>query len=398
MAHVLLAAMPFAGHVYPMAGLARALLDRGHRVGLYTGTKYAAVVNRAGAQWHPFDAARDFDDRDPSAGFPAMRPGNGPLGMLSSFEHIFFGLAPAQARDLEAIHRRDPIDVVVGEGACIAPSLFHGLSGVPHATMSQSVVGLGLNPGLRFAADNTVGRVFRRMHNGARGRLGLPATRRAGLEGTWSPTLVLAQGVAGLERARRPVAPHIHFVGDTAAGTRGKGEEPAWLESLPRDRPVIHLSQGTLGNDAFPLARRVIDAVDGLDCHLVVAGLEASPGLPSNVTAVGWAPQDALFRRTDLFISNGGYGAVLAAVAQGVPVLVVPGAQDKPMVAAAIARSGVGRRLSRRRASPEALRTAIGAMLRDQALRHRARAMAESMARAGGAGRAADLIESVCLS
>lgn len=44
MAHVLVAALPFAGHVIPFTGVFNRLDERGHRVIFYSGSRYRHVI------------------------------------------------------------------------------------------------------------------------------------------------------------------------------------------------------------------------------------------------------------------------------------------------------------------------------------------------------------------
>ncbi|WJZ68602.1 glycosyltransferase [Kocuria rosea] len=417
MSRFLLASTPFAGHIQPMAGLARALVDHGHDVLFYTGTKYHSTVEDAGAQWAPFQRATDFDDTRPEASFPRMKPGNSPAAMVSSFEEIFFGTAPAQAQDLLAIHERTPIDALIAEGTCIGPSFVHEAIGIPYATFSLSPLGLpskhlpppgvpitpGASPagrardaGLRALMDHTVHALFRRLHNRARVRAGLSPTRRLGLQGTWSQHLVLAQGVDELEPPRSEgLPPHVHYIGDAAAGNRRTAEPPTWLDHLDPTRPVVHISEGTLGRDHHSLVARATEALAATNIQLVVGGHHTAGILPEGVIVEPWIPHDLLFPRTNLFISNGGYGAILAALSHDVPVLVVPGAQDKPLVARNIAASGAGITLSPRRATPDHLRRTMLHAIADRDLQKRATHIARRITASGGAQRAATLCEQI---
>lgn len=412
----LLAATPFAGHIHPMLGLARALIGRGHRVIFYTGEKYRRAVEDSGSEWAAWTHAQDFDDQDPAASFPAMARNSGLGGVLISFRDLFFGTAAGQARDILAIHEQEGIDAMVAEGTCFGPSLAHDLAGIPYATFSLSPLalpsrelppaGVPFRPGrsrigrlrdaaLRGAVDHTINKVFRRWHNQARAVIGLPQTKRLGVEGTWSRQLLLAQGVQELETPRSDLPEYVRFIGDAAAGTRTTPEPPSWLEQLDGSRPVIHVSQGTLAEDGLPLTDRVMDAVRGLDVHLVVGGRERSADTAARIVAAPWVPQDQLFPRTDLFVSNGGYGGVLAALSHGVPVLVVPGGGDKQLVAHNVAHSGAGVVLSPRRASVDGVREAMSSALADPNLKRRAVLVAHAMATAGGAPRAAEYCESL---
>ncbi|WP_168023470.1 MULTISPECIES: glycosyltransferase [unclassified Kocuria] len=68
--HILIAAMPFSGHVLPLLGVAHALVNRGHSVTFYTGAAFQTHVKSAGGTWLPFNHAPDFDQKDPDPALP----------------------------------------------------------------------------------------------------------------------------------------------------------------------------------------------------------------------------------------------------------------------------------------------------------------------------------------
>lgn len=417
MARFLLAATPFAGHVVPMTGLARALLARGHEVLFHTGSTQEERVTRSGAAFVPWRQAQDFDDARLEEAFPRLRQGNGPRAILGSFREVFFGTAVGQARDLVDLYRHTPFDAMIAENTCYGPILAHDLLGVPFGTASlsllmQSTDG-GPHPGLPFPAGRglagrtrdavartvlelTVDRLIGRWHNQIRREVGLAATAGPGFHGLLSTRLVLAQGVPALEPPRPRLPEHVHFVGDLAGGARTaqQGRIPDWLNSLEGDHPVVHVSEGTLGRNRHSLVSNTVRALAD-EAQIVVGGRHSAGDLPADVIAADWVPHDLLFPRVDLFVSNAGYGAVLAALSHGVPVLAVPDAQDKPVVARRVAATGAGRVVSARRAGSERLRTIAREMLADPSYAQRARQIGGQIAGAGGAGRAAELAETL---
>lgn len=419
MPRFLMAATPFAGHVRPLLGLARSLMARGHEVVLYTGAKYGELVRAEGVEFLPFRSAQDFDDSRPEAAFPAMAGASGLRGMLTDFRELFFGTAPGQARDMVVAHAQNPFDAVVAEGTCFGAELFHELHGVPYATVSLSplalpsrflpppgvpvvpgrtVIGRTRDAALRAVFDHTLDASFRRLHNGARSAVGLPPTRRGGLYGAWTQQLLLAQGVPLLEPPRPDLPSHVHFVGDLAAGTRGADRPPRWLAELDPDRPVVHVSEGTVARDGFSLVERVVDALHPGPAQVIVGGRRPAGRLPGDVVHADWVPQDLVFPRTDVFATNGGYGAMMAALSHGVPILAVPSSAEKWVGAGNIARSGTGLRLRASTATPTGIGRAVDALLSDSRYREASRRVAHAMELAGGARRAAELCEELACS
>lgn len=293
---------------------------------------------------------------------------------------------------------------------CFGPMLVHELTGLPWATFSLSPLGLSGPSGLplapskglagkardaalRTVLDLSINRAMRSLRNRARRAVGLPETSEVGMDPAHSPQLVLCQGVPKLEPPRPDAPAHVHHIGDAAAGTRTVDPAPAWLDQIDEGRPVVHVSEGTLGRGHDSLVTRALEAFSGQGWQIIVGGHHTPGELPMDVLAPQWVPHDQLFPRTDLFVTNGGYGGVLAALGHGVPLLIVPGEQDKPMVARNMRAAGVARVVPARRATAEHLRAAAVSILADQAIVARVQDIARRMTEAGGADGAARHIE-----
>ena len=63
-------------------------------------------------------------------------------------------------------------------------------------------------------------------------------------------------------------------------------------------------------------------------------------------------PHDRLLPHVDVMVTNGGYGGVQQALANGVPLVVAGDSEDKPEVAARVHWSGTGVNLRTGRPSP----------------------------------------------
>lgn len=126
--------------------------------------------------------------------------------------------------------------------------------------------------------------------------------------------------------------------------------------------------------------------------------LDTLPPLPANARAATYLPYDELLPRTDVFVTNGGYGGVQYALRHGVPIVTSGGQEDKPEVAARIAWSGVGRRIKSDTPSPAAVGAAVRAVLAEPGYRANARQMADRMAAAGGMPRLTEVLDQVVVS
>jgi MGT family glycosyltransferase len=119
--------------------------------------------------------------------------------------------------------------------------------------------------------------------------------------------------------------------------------------------------------------------------------------IASNVRVARWVSHSDLLPYTDVVVTTGGAGTVLAALHAGVPLVIVPTEWDKPENAQRVVEAGAGLRLSPRRCTPERLRAVVERVLEEPAFCRNARRLGTVFARYGGAERAAELLEGLCV-
>ena len=414
MAHLLVTAMPFAGHVRPMTAIAAALLERGHEVTAYTGAQYADAFDTLGCEVVQWADAQDFDERDIADTFPNTgRPGV--RGVLANVRELFIGTAPGQVEDIVAAHARHPFDAIVGDVMAIGSGLAAEVLHLPWATISLVPLtmpsrdlpppGMALQPGqhlvgklrdrllraLMPAASASIDRAF----GAARERVGLPSGRPLS-EALYSPALVIATGSPLLEYPRSDLPASVQFVGLLRPVAAALGPRPLWAATLADEpRPVVFVTQGTFDIDPEDL---LVPALDGLAHDPVrvigtTAGEPVEAHVPANARLVDFVPFADVVPHASVGVTNGGWGGVLEMLSLGVPLVVAGGTLDKPEIAARVAWSGAGLDLRTGTPRPIKVRNAVRRVTREPEFRERAQLIAAEFATLGGAERAARLIE-----
>ena len=356
-------------------------------------------------------------------------------GVKDDLRCIFVGPVPGQARDIDTILEAYAADCVVVDSMFLgaiplalrpraARPAVACVGVMPYSQPSRDTApfGIGMQPGrgplarLRNRTMNwlTVHVALADIGRFTQARLaeaGAPDVKTFLLD--LQPTLTDAYfqaTVAGFEYPRSDLAPTVRFVGPilgpaTSAAASSPGfasaELPSWWPELSEDRPVVHVTQGTLDN--ADLGRLLLLTVDALsnDDVLVVAttgGPDPEPlraGLPDNARLERFIPHDVLLPHVDVMVTNGGYGGVQQALAHGVPLVVAGDSEDKPEVAARVQWSGTGINLHTGRPSSAMVSRAVRRVLARPAYRVRARVLQEEIASErstgrhhGGAGRA----------
>ncbi|MFI6099709.1 glycosyltransferase [Lentzea sp. NPDC051213] len=380
-ARILVASLPFAGHVGALAAVSAELVKRGHDVVAYTGAKYRHRFE--GAEWLPWQHAPDFDDAELGRAFPSVGDGKGLKANFANVRDVLVGTGAAQARDvLEA-----EFDLVVTDHLAFGAAMAAERKQLPWVTVAVTPL-VASRALVKAVSAVLAGPMFNRM----RAEAGL-GPRSGALEAFYSPELVLAQGVSALETTK-DLPEQVRFVGRLITATKKPEALPEWWPDLD-GRTVVHVTQGTLETGADDLLKPAIEELAGHDV-LVVCTTGGAPTdtlgtLPDNVRAAEFIPHDLLLPRTAVMITNGGWGGVLAAVEAGVPMVVVPGALDKPQVAHRVERAGAG--IVRKK--PKYLKKAVDQVLGEPRHRKRAEELGRQLKTAGGAARAAELVEDV---
>jgi UDP:flavonoid glycosyltransferase YjiC (YdhE family) len=187
------------------------------------------------------------------------------------------------------------------------------------------------------------------------------------------PSLQLAGFSAEFARAElRPV------------GWSQPGARPVLATGRRAGRPLVYLTFGTTFGTA-PLLRLAIDGLARLPVDVIAAtgpaGAAAELGeVPPNVVVVPWVPQADLLPEVDLVVSRGGSGTTLAALACGLPHLMLPQGADQFSNAGAVTRAGAGRVIPPGELSADRIAGAARVLLDDAGTRDRARGLAKEIA------------------
>jgi MGT family glycosyltransferase len=243
-----------------------------------------------------------------------------------------------------------------------------------------------------------------RVINRYRRQWNLPPFAR--IDDVYSPLAQISQLFPEFDFPREAAPPCFHYVGSLAADRSCNTTGFPW-ERLD-GRPLIYASLGTIshpGNRA--VYARIAAACAGLDAQLVLArgkwtdqkaGSESRCDLPGAPLVVDYAPQLALLERAALLVTHAGLNTTLEGVSRGVPMVALPRMSDQLANAARIVYSGAGLSASFHRGTVPGLRHVIERVLCEEQFRRRAQELQQAMRAAGGAPRAAQIVEQALLT
>ncbi|GGY93337.1 glycosyltransferase [Pseudoduganella plicata] len=412
-AHFAVVAPAFHSHFNALAALALALIERGHRVTFVHRPDAAAFVTDSRIGFHAVGAASHPPGSLQAALRRAANPG-GPLGL----RRVIIDMADSTAmlcRELPAALASLHVDAVIADQMEAAGALAAEAAGLPFVSVACALP-VNREPGLplpvmpfpwgdderalKMAEGST--RVYdwcmaphRRVIESESRRLGIPV--RGMLHECLSPLAQISQTTVSFDFPRRRLPRHFHHVGPLRHATI---HAQTALPLVDPGRPFVFASLGTMQGGRFGLFRRIASACRQLDVQLLVAhcgGL--TPRQADDVRRAGatwicaFAPQQAALARADAVVTHAGLNTVLDAIAARTPMLALPIAFDQPGAAARIVHAGVGLRASARFAGAGKLASHLRQLLDGAAFAPRLAALADDVINAGGAPRAADIVE-----
>jgi UDP:flavonoid glycosyltransferase YjiC (YdhE family) len=357
------------GHLEPLLPIAAAAREAGHTVAFACSASMARAVEAAGypvlddpAAGPTSPAAAEPD----AASGPSPSPSPTPLLPVDrgreerDLREKFAGDGARReaARVLRTAAAWRPDVIVCDEvdfGAVIAAERL----GIPCATVVVLAAGGFLRP-------DVVGSTL----DGVRAELGLEA----------DPGLARARGGLVIDPTppgfRDPADPLPEATVRVALVRPGRASTTPrpWVPVRPAD-PAIYVTLGTVFPlEAGDLLERVVAAcIDHPGDALITVGPDIDPAslgaAPAHVHLERYVPQARILPHVALVVSHAGSGTVLATLAHGRPMVLLPMGADQPWIGDRCAELGVGRVLDVVTASSADIRAAIRDGLADQSAR-----------------------------
>jgi MGT family glycosyltransferase len=422
MPSIIVAAFPAHGHVTPLLTVARGFVERGDDVRFITGAAFDDRVTATGARHIALPPEADFDVDALEAKFPERAGLKGMRAISFDVEHLFANPAKPQYEAVMAAHAVEAADVVLADAGffggalllahrrpmrpavvmCgVAPLVIHSRDTAPYGmglaparlfNRQRNAILAALNRRVWARADAVLDQTYRNLHGEA-----LPGPMQNW--GAWADAIVQFT-VPSFEYPRSDAPKSLQFVGPLSA-TGSQAPLPDWWGDLDGSRPVIHVTQGTAANkDYAQVIAPTLEALAGEDVLVAVTTggrpLDTLPPLPANARGAEYLPYDDLLPRTDVFVTNGGYGGVQYALRYGLPIVTTGGKEDKPEVGARVAWSGSGLRLRTERPTAKALRRAILTVLREPRYRQASQRIAAEMREYSGFAALVDVVHASC--
>lgn len=368
---VLCTCVPGFGHFHPMVPLAHALTAAGHEVAFATAERFCRrVVEPAGftafaAGLSPIVAHERTLERYEQ---PEADAGEAEVWRFGA--RMFAGVAaPPKVEDLVAAASEWDADLVVHDMTDFAAPVAAAHRGIPWVGHSFGA----LQPGEFWdLAGQLVAPTW--------ADWGVEPGPRAGmfrhLYLDVCPPSFQADEIAGVSVAR-PLRP-------VAFDNPEQAPLPPWVAELPAG-PTVYVTLGTVVNHSPDVLERVVAGLaDGPWNVIVTVGLDRDPAelgrLAANVHVERYLPQSLLLERCQLVVCHAGSGTTLAALARGLPLLLLPQDANQFWNADRAEALGAGHTIRPDDLTPAAVRTALTRLLEEPGGREHAGAVATEIA------------------
>jgi UDP:flavonoid glycosyltransferase YjiC (YdhE family) len=367
--------LPARGSLQPLLPVAEAMRARGHQVALCSSPRLREDVEAhglaflpAGLDWHVSDP--DYiDTLCRAAGGLVFPPLSGEERFAWVIANLFIGAAArCMLPELIGVARQWSADLIIRESLEFAGCVGAEALGLPHVSVAA-------------AADSALDRrrELAAPLAGLRQQAALPADPGGEMAFRYLHLCFTPPGFDGPE-ARFP--PTARFFAHRS--TPGPHDELApWLDHLAQ-RPTVLVSLGTVFHRTPGLHETILAALRDEPLNLLVAlGFDQDPSrlgpLPPHVRVQPTIPQAALLPHCALLVSHGGFNSVKEALAEGVPLVIIPIAGDQPYCAKRCQALGVGRVVGPAERNATVIREAVRTVLADPAYRERARRMRDEV-------------------
>jgi UDP:flavonoid glycosyltransferase YjiC (YdhE family) len=424
MSSILVCAMPLDGHVSPMLDVSRILIGAGHSVRFITGRAYAEAVAASGAVHVPLPDAADITGDMLDAG--RERNGRRLTGIrfaITNTRRNFIATFPAWLEVLDLELERG-VDLVVGE---LTVFTLGALCALPRSRRPP-VISCGAFPVVMLSSDTAppmlgmlprrdlIGRtrnrilntvvirgVFRSLQSDAnaftRAHSGHPLPTFL-TEWPRAADAYVQFTVLAFEYPRTDAPSGLVFVGPLPP-TPSMTPTPSWWLDVEAARTVVHVSQGTLANRDFgELVLPTLQALADDPDVLVVVATGGRPvtdvgSVPANARAAPMLDYEQLMPHVDVFVTNGGYGSLHAALRHGVPIVAAGDTEEKVETCARVGWSGVGLNLRTGTPTPAQIKTAVREVRENPAYQRTAQHIAADIHHAPGAEGLLTVVDSV---
>jgi MGT family glycosyltransferase len=391
MARVLFTIVPAFGHISPTIPVAKELQKSGNKIAYASGEKFGALLKKEGFMFYSVGPTGEL--KKIAKLYPKFTKLKGSKRQVYIFKEIIIPSVPGIVEELLQVISDFKPDVMVVDSITYAGAIAAEICKIRWATTS---ICPGLLPGkdaypyglglptptgtisklkttlLKKIIEYLSFYLFDKDINRIRERFNLPPLKNAIITSTLSPYLYITFSIKEFEYPRKEWLPQVHFVGASIWDRQSEFKLPSWLINLPKDRPIVYVTFGTiqsfLQTNLFEI---IMKALGDLDIQVIMTigeeiEIENLPTPPNNFIVEQYVPNTYLLPKISCMVHHGGFNSTIAPIVYGVPVVVIPFEGDQLENAQRCVEAGIGIRLNYKKLTSNKLKQTILHILHEQ--------------------------------
>ena len=389
MSKVLFFSLPLQGHTNPTLPLVKELVRRGEEVAYYSLEPLRPAIEETGATFRSYGES-----------YEALPP---PANAFDGMSRVIVHRSPKILAQLLPDVRDFQPDYIIHDALALWGKQFGEILGVPTVCSTTTFV---LGTRMWLSAPSMLPELLKERWN-ARKQVALARKVARQLQATYHvkrPSiyevnvnfgdLTLVYTSKFFHPFSNTFDDSVKFVGPSILQ---RPEGPDFSFDQLTGRHLIYVSLGTLFTNHLPFFRACLEAFAESEYRVVmsigssVALADLGP-LPANFIVRAFVPQLEILQRASLFITHGGMNSASEAMYYGVPLLVIPQAQDQFYVAKRVTKLRAGEMLFMKQVNAQRLRRMAAKILADPLYAQNSKKIGVTFHEAGGYMRAADEI------
>lgn len=391
------------GHLNPLTSLAVHLQSLGHDVRWYTGPGYADKIHRLGIPYYPYRQAQEINQTNLDTALPERQSVKGAMARLRfDINNVFLLRAPEFVADLKGIYDEFSFDLLICDvlfaGAPFVKQLLKvpvAVVGVVPLSETSNVLpptGLGMEPSsgffgrlkqnfLRYMAMNHLLKPCDDLYKQLLVEHGLTPTTDFVFDAfIRQPDVFLQSGTPGFEYKRPDISPNIRFVGPMLPYSRVM-KHPFQQATLAKQyERVLLVTQGTVERDPTKLIIPTLEAYknDTRTLVIVTTGGSQTSELraqypQAHIIIDDFIDFNSVMPYVHVYVTNAGYGGVMMALQNGLPMVAAGVHEGKNEIAARIGYFKVGVNLKTETPTTSQIRQGVERVLSNPAYRRNAK-------------------------
>jgi UDP:flavonoid glycosyltransferase YjiC (YdhE family) len=406
---ILFATVPADGHFNPLTGLAVHLKNIGHDVRWYASSYYAAKLKKMDIPHYPVRKALEFTTYNLDEVFPERDSIKGQVKKLKfDMKHVFILRGPEYYQDLQDIHKDFPFDVMIGDNAFTGIPFVKDLMKIPVLTMGIMPLtetsrdlppaGLGLQPAKGLGGkvrDAVLRKITNKLIFGEPNKLMEDVLTSHGIDpevpslfdtAIRKSSYFLQSGTPGFEYKRTDLSENIRYIGALLPHQSARTSSFTFREEWKQYRTKVLVTQGTVEKDPSKLIIPTLEAFKDTSTLVIVTTggwntEELRKKYPyRNIVIENFIPFNEIMPLMDVYVTNGGYGGVMLAIENRLPMVVAGVHEGKLEINARVNYFKLGINLKTETPSQKKIRDAVDKIAADKTFKANVSILADEFA------------------